>query len=261
MKFIFKSLLKEKSVLYITLFFTITNLFGYLMKNNFKAIILFLIAGIISSYFSKNMIIIMFGSLLITNLFVVMTGYFGNTSNKNKEGFEGDDKEDDKKDKDDKEADKKDKDNKNNKEEEKVNTNGDAKNTTAVEKNNEAPSISTTSTSTPKPNTEPPSSSSKPITDDVVGVSSEKPSINFASTLEKAYGNLESFLSPEAINKMSTDTQQLAKQQESLMVNIDKLAPIMKTAENLLDKLNFDKMGNMGDMLNSMKDKLTKSGQ
>ena len=252
MKFNFKSLLKEKSVLYITLFFTITNLFGYLMKNNFKAIILFLIAGIISSYFSKNMIIIMFGSLLITNLFVVMTGYFGNTSNKNKEGFESGD---------DKEADKKDKDNKNNKEEEKVNTNGDAKNTTAVEKNNEAPSISTTSTSKPKPNTEPPSSSSKPITDDVVGISSEKPSINFSSTLEKAYDNLDKFLSSDAINKMSDDTQRLAEKQNLLMGNIDKLAPIMKTAEDLLGKLNLDKMGNMGDMLNSMKNKLTNSGQ
>jgi hypothetical protein len=181
-----------------------------------------------------------------------MTGYFGNTSNKNKEGFESGD---------DKEADKKDKDNKYNKEEEKVNTNGDAKNTTAVEKNNEAPSISITSTSTPKPNTEPPSSSSKPITDDVVGISSEKPSINFSSTLEKAYDNLDKFLSSDAINKMSDDTQRLAEKQNLLMGNIDKLAPIMKTAEDLLSKLNLDKMGNMGDMLNSMKNKLTNSGQ
>jgi hypothetical protein len=210
MKLNLKSLLKEKSVLYITLFLTITNLFGYLMKNNFKAIILFLIAGIISSYFSKNMIIIMFGSLLITNLFVVMTSYFGNTSNKNKEGFESDGKEADKKENDDKEE-----------KEEKVNTNGDAKKATAVEENNAASTPTSTSTPKPKPNTEPPSTVKTTNMDDVVGVSSDKPSINFSSTLEKAYDNLEKFLSSDAINKMSDDTQRLAEKQYLFMGNID----------------------------------------
>lgn len=239
MKFNLKSLLKEKSVLYITLFFTITNLFGYLMMNNFKAIIFFLITGIISSYFSKNMIIIMFGSLLITNFFVVMTSYFGNTS-KNKEGFEVEG------DKDKKE------------EEEKANTTtSDTKNTTAAE------SSSTTPTATTKPTSKPGSPSSiKPTSaDDVVGVYSETPSINFSSTLEKAYDNLQKFLSSDAINKMSDDTQRLAEKQSLLMNNIDKLAPIMKTAEDLLGKLNLDKMGNMGDMINSMKDKLANVGK
>ena len=240
MKFNLKSLLKEKSVLYITLFFTITNLFGYLMMNNFKAIIFFLITGIISSYFSKNMIIIMFGSLLITNFFVVMTSYFGNTS-KNKEGFEVEG------DKDKKEE-----------EEEKANTTtSDTKNTTAAE------SSSTTPTATTKPTSKPSSPSSiKPTSaDDVVGVYSETPSINFSSTLEKAYDNLQKFLSSDAINKMSDDTQRLAEKQSLLMNNIDKLAPIMKTAEDLLGKLNLDKMGNMGDMINSMKDKLADVGK
>jgi hypothetical protein len=238
MKFNLKSLLKEKSVLYITLFFTITNLFGYLMMNNFKAIIFFLITGIISSYFSKNMIVIMFGSLLITNFFVVMTSYFGNTSNKNKEGFEVEG------DKDKKEQ-----------EEEKANTTtSDTKNTTAAE------SSSTKPTATTKPTSKP--GSPKPTSaDDVVGVYSETPSINFSSTLEKAYDNLQKFLSSDAINKMSDDTQRLAEKQSLLMNNIDKLAPIMKTAEDLLGKLNLDKMGNMGDMINSMKDKLANVGK
>ena len=240
MKFNLKSLLKEKSVLYITLFFTITNLFGYLMMNNFKAIIFFLITGIISSYFSKNMIIIMFGSLLITNFFVVMTSYFGNTS-KNKEGFEVEG------DKDKKE------------EEEKANTTtSDTKNTTAAESSSTTPTATTT-----KPTSKPSSPSSiKPTSaDDVVGVYSETPSINFSSTLEKAYDNLQKFLSSDAINKMSDDTQRLAEKQSLLMNNIDKLAPIMKTAEDLLGKLNLDKMGNMGDMINSMKDKLADVGK
>ena len=57
MKFNIKSLLKDKNVLYVVLFLAVTNLFGYLMAGNFDAIMLFLVAGFASTYFSKNMII------------------------------------------------------------------------------------------------------------------------------------------------------------------------------------------------------------
>jgi len=80
-----------------------------------------------------------------------------------------------------------------------------------------------------------------------------KPKVNFASTLESAYDNLDKLLSSDAISKMSTDTQRLAEKQQVLMGNIDKLAPMMDNAQNLLKGLNVDKMG---DMLNNMQTKL-----
>ena len=73
--------------------------------------------------------------------------------------------------------------------------------------------------------------------------------------MESAYDNLDKLLSSDAIGKMSMDTQRLAEKQQLLMGNIDKLSPLMKTAEDLLSGLNVDKMG---DMLSGMKGKLDK---
>ena len=68
MKFDLQSLLKDKNVLYITLFIAISNMFAYLMFRQFDAIIFFVIIALFASYFSKNMIIIMLAAILSTNL-------------------------------------------------------------------------------------------------------------------------------------------------------------------------------------------------
>jgi len=64
------SLLKDKNVLYITLFIAIANLFGFLMLRQMDAIVFFLIVGFLTSYFSKNMIIIMVIAILSTNFLI-----------------------------------------------------------------------------------------------------------------------------------------------------------------------------------------------
>ena len=70
MKLNLKSLLKDKNVLYVVLFIAITNLFAYLMRREFDAIVFFLVVGFLSSYFSKNMIIIMLIAILSTNFLI-----------------------------------------------------------------------------------------------------------------------------------------------------------------------------------------------
>ena len=70
MKFKLKSLLKDKNVLYIVFFLALVNLFGYLMVGNLDAVIFFLILGYLTSYFSKNMIVVMLAAIILTNLFV-----------------------------------------------------------------------------------------------------------------------------------------------------------------------------------------------
>jgi hypothetical protein len=72
-----------------------------------------------------------------------------------------------------------------------------------------------------------------------------KPKINYASTLESAYDNLDKLLSSDSINKMTEDTQRLAQKQQVLMGNIEKLVPFIGKAENLLKGMNSDKMGGM----------------
>ena len=62
------SLLKDKVVLYIVLFFAVTNFFGYVMMNNYDSIITMILGGLITSYFSKNMIVILLVSILSGSL-------------------------------------------------------------------------------------------------------------------------------------------------------------------------------------------------
>lgn len=72
--------LTNKYVLYVVLFLAITNVLGYLMVKDFESLALFISLGLITSYFSKNMIIIMGVAMFGTNVVFA--------SNKIREGFQ-----------------------------------------------------------------------------------------------------------------------------------------------------------------------------
>ena len=74
-----KKLMTNKYVLYAVLFISITNILGYLMVKDFESLALFIALGMITSYFSKNMIIILGVAMVGTN--------FVFASNKIREGF------------------------------------------------------------------------------------------------------------------------------------------------------------------------------
>jgi len=65
-----KNMLKNKTVLYIVLFIAVTNVMGYLMVNNIDAVILLFLVGLLTSYFSKNMIVVMLAAIVFTNILV-----------------------------------------------------------------------------------------------------------------------------------------------------------------------------------------------
>jgi len=90
-------------------------------------------------------------------------------------------------------------------------------------------------------------------TDDI----EDNATVDYASTLESAYDNLDKLLSSDAINNMSKDSQRLAEKQHALMGNIDKLHPMMEKAGSLLEGLN---MGDMNNMLGNLQGKLDKLG-
>lgn len=70
MKFDVKSLLKDKNVLYIVSFLAITNMLSYLFARNYDAVVFFVVVGFLTTYFSKNMIVVMLVAMLSTNLFM-----------------------------------------------------------------------------------------------------------------------------------------------------------------------------------------------
>tara|TARA_Y100000389_G_C17413438_1_gene492275 strand:- start:526 stop:1161 length:636 start_codon:yes stop_codon:yes gene_type:complete len=86
MKVNVKSLLKDKNVLYVIVFIAAINLFGFLMIQDINAVLFMFIVGFLTSYFSKNMIIVLLTALVATNLFATSRSIYVRTNNK--EGLE-----------------------------------------------------------------------------------------------------------------------------------------------------------------------------
>jgi len=81
-----------------------------------------------------------------------------------------------------------------------------------------------------------------------------KPKVDYAATLETAYDNLDKLLSSDAIKNMTADTGRLAEKQQLLMGNIEKIAPIMEKASNILSGFDMGAITKlMGSVGNSSK--------
>jgi hypothetical protein len=62
-------LLNDKNVLYVVFVVAILNLLGYLLVQNMDAVAFFLIVGFLSTYFSKNMIVVLVIAIVTTSIF------------------------------------------------------------------------------------------------------------------------------------------------------------------------------------------------
>jgi len=269
MKLNIHSLLRDKNVLYVTLFITIINMFAYLMFRQFDAVLFFVVIGLITSHFTKNMIIVLITAILSTNL-AISVKLIG----KVKEGMANKDETD--KDKATKaNADKK-KDNKNKPDKKKDNKQkaieGLVSNKDDAAAHDKAPKKTAKNTAAKEPKCVGSDCKKKKdgftqqlnpahingMDDDDDDDFAFHPTVDYASTLESAYDNLDKLLSSDAINSMSEDTQRLAEKQQMLMGNINKLQPMMDKASSLLDGLNMDKMTGM---LGGLQDKLSGIGK
>ena len=74
-------ILTNKYVLYFIAFLSLTNILGYMISGNINHVIVFILVGVIMTYFSKNMAIVLLVSLLMANLFSINITF-------SKEGFE-----------------------------------------------------------------------------------------------------------------------------------------------------------------------------
>jgi hypothetical protein len=77
------------------------------------------------------------------------------------------------------------------------------------------------------------------------------PRIDYASTLESAYSNLQSMLTSGGLSSLSDDTKKLVEQQGKLFESMDSIAPLLKQAQSLMTSMKFDedKDGNIGGTL------------
>ena len=172
-----KSLLKSKLVLYTTFVVAILHVLGYIAVDDDKALLFFIALGVLTTFFSKNMIIVLVVAIVGTNVL-----FAGNAV---REGLTNAQAVEEKEEK-----------------EKKAEATADKK----VRDNSETFTQINIPSSKPAPATE-------SEEDEAIGKR-----IDYASTLEQAYDNLQQMLGPDGIKGLSKETQSLVHQQKSLVV-------------------------------------------
>jgi hypothetical protein len=247
-------LLTNKYFLYFILFLAVSNVVGYLVTNKINAVIFFVLICVLMTNFSKNMVIVLIVAIISTNLLM---------ANKSmREGFDTTDPVDPLKPKD-----------------EKVET--DAKAATDAKamdaKAMDAKAMDAKAVDPLKPKdakamdakaTDAKATDAKvePVVDEgfaSAGVGSSgkkrgaiggpaKPSrIDYATTLEDAYDNLDKILGSGGMKNLSADTEKLMSQQQSLFKAMNSMMPLVTNAQDMLKGLDMGKIGSMIDMTKS----------
>jgi hypothetical protein len=265
-----ETLLNDKNVLYIVAFLAIMNFFGYIILRDSYALLIFLSIGFISTYFSKNMTIVLLSTLLLTNFITVLSRNFVI----NKEGFDATAATDATETTD-------------------ANSATDATAGANANKPNAASTASTatgakpvlqsgimgagaakaskkvaasaSSTAAAVPNGEKNAGTTTTTTTTKEPMTELSPAslddeddlpvnnrVDYAKTLEKAYDNLENLVGKEGVNGLTSQTNVLMDQQQKLMENMKSMEPLLKTAQSFLDKFESSSMGKMFEKIPGM---------
>jgi hypothetical protein len=202
-------ILTNKYVLQIVFILCVFNLFGYIIYGNIESVFYFIIIALIVSYFSKNMIIILSIPLLLVNM--LSLGHSVNTSTNNKRTVEGMENNSDS------EVDE--------------NTSAD----TMIEKVKQKNSKTNNAPITPLQD------SSNTEESFEVGRKYNNNPIDYQSTIEDAYSDLNKIIGSDGIQKLTNDTQGLMKQQleltkvmKSMGPLIENMTPLFESAKGLL---------------------------
>jgi hypothetical protein len=214
--------LTNKIVLNVVAILAVFNVIGYLIMGNLNAVIYFILFSVVVRYFSKNMILVLGVPLILVNLFSLT----GNIM----EGME------------------------NNKKSEKKDEN-QKKIDDIVNKNKNKPDSKTSqglimhpiesaneSSENKGENTE-----NKEQQGFEPGRRKNKGNeIDYASTIEDAYDELNNILGSDGIKRLTSDTQNLMKQQMQLAEAMKGMTPVIKSIAPMVENLK-GMMGQMGE--------------
>ena len=231
---------QNKAVLYGSLLLVLLSIIRHLANKNVNAVVLIALIGLLMSYFSKNMIIVLLTAFAAVFL-LEMTGsqgvMEGMTSDKKKEG----------------ETSMKAKDTTNDdanvaaKDVAKVDAKDVAKDATKDKKegNKNLNSKKTTTKKQGLTTLSPASYDGKDHDADddaddksatgAKGSSSNR--IDYASTLEQAYDNIETIIGEDGVRGLTDQTKSLMNQQKELMNNMKEMGPLLKSAEGFMEQL------------------------
>jgi hypothetical protein len=250
-KFDFKGMLTNQTVLYVLLFLSVFSIIGYLIVGNLDAVLFFVLAGFITSFFSKNMIVVLLVALLSTNF--VWSGVL----RVRREGLDNmnqlNDKEKKKDDKKMVEAD-----------ESSLNTGSKqvlpktnmnmAKNMPIQSKDKLPMKMDDELFKGDKDDMDAKNKmtsgngnklGTKKLSPSDVDESNSTPKIDHAATVEMAYDNMQNALGTDGIKKLTDDTMRLLDKQEKLQESLSNLTPLFEKAQNVLTNFDMSKVNNI----------------
>lgn len=254
-------LLTNKYFLYFMVFLAATNVLGYLVTNKVNAVIFFALVSLLTYHFSKNMAIVLLVAIIATNFLMAnkrlreglenptnvgsgqalnnienkdpqiataipvvkssqnneqVASQIGNVNNRNPVATA-------------------------------------AKGTAIKNKKLATADTSTIDTSTADTSTTD-TSTTESFTGEVEGVgrggtnkkgnSSNGSRLDYAATIEESYANLDNILGGESINKLTGDTKKLMQQQQKLFDTMQNMAPVLKSAQEMLKGFNINDLAN-----------------
>jgi len=241
----FNKLLVNKTFLYVVFFLAITNVLGYLFMGDDQALTQFILIGIITYFFNKNMAVVLLVALLMTNFLKVTS-----ISVNRKEGMENKEEDMEMEDEEEGGADLS-MDMMEQMQEQLIEK---------VEKASETPALKEPRRKTKNSramekeeflNTGPTKKTKKEKFQN-----SKKKGGNYvdqAATLEAAYDNLDGIIGKDGINKLTAETSTLLSQQKNLAKTMESMAPLVKNAKEMLSGFNFDSLKAVGGAQGLMK--------
>ena len=223
LKSVLNKLLTNSWVLKIVFMTSLVSVLSYVVLGNIEAFMFFVALAALVRYFSRNMIIILGVPLVLVNLYDL-----NKRKKNNKEGLEN-------------------------------NT------------DSSVPKKALQAQVIDKLNSDKRTQDSTPITPPIIGSKTDESfevgrpkkggahDIDYASTIEDAYDELNNILGSDGIKRLTDDTQGLMKQQAQLAESmkgmaplIQGMAPMMKQAQAILGDMGDDKQG-LGSIMNMAK--------
>ena len=263
-------LLTNKYFLYFIVFLAISNVIGYLVTNKLKAVVFFVLVCILAYNFSKNMTIVLIIAIVTTNLLMVNKSMREGLTNATDDATDGTtaaaegetdaatdaatdptaatdatttagkmtDKIGDGKIKHKVEDIK-------NKVEAKKNANtgnGTGAGTTGAAKTTETTAPTEIETFAPA------GSGYNGRKRGAIGGPAKAARIDYSTTLEQAYDNLDKMLGSDGLSNLSADTEKLMAQQQKLFGSVEKFLPLIDKAQGMIATLDMDKINSLVGM-------------
>ena len=215
-----KDLTTNKYVLYLVAFVALINLLGYMAMGKNICVLLFILIAVITSYFSKNMIFVLAVPTFLVGFFAVCDAV-KSVREGMKEGVHNDDHKEEGNEK---------------------KGNGD---TEVVEEEEEEITESLKNQKGSDTDEEPEAAedTKKGKTENYRNSGKKGDRIDYASTLEDAYSNLNNMIGKDGIKNLTRDTKALMDQQMQLATAMKGMQPLIGQAKEMMNSL-----GELGDM-------------